>query len=117
MKSSKRATEMFAGADGFMTQLSQPKQYPNTTLYLFSLTPPHYHRLAYIHKTTMENHNNKISRHESCMGDNQSSSNEDSKEEGIKAMMSVRFNQVTIREYNRTIGDNPACAGGAPPIR
>jgi hypothetical protein len=51
------------------------------------------------------------------MGDNQSSSNEDSKEEGIKAMMSVRFNQVTIREYNRTIGDNPACAGGAPPIR
>ncbi len=28
--------------------------------------------------------------------------------------VSVRFCQVTIREYNLTIGDNPACSGGAP---
>lgn len=27
---------------------------------------------------------------------------------------SVRFNQITIREYAIVIGDNPSCSSGAP---
>jgi len=27
---------------------------------------------------------------------------------------SVRFNQITIREYDIVIGDNPSCSSGAP---
>lgn len=27
---------------------------------------------------------------------------------------SVRFQNITIREYNRTVGDNPACTSGCP---
>lgn len=38
----------------------------------------------------------------------------ESKGKGKPKRKSVRFNDIQIRDYERTVGDNPSCSSGPP---